>query len=78
MFVLLCWRKLKEDARKRKKRNIKERNREDFDGWVQFISEVGFPFFVTAFVFTRLENKFDALRISIENLPEQIKKQLTS
>lgn len=43
---------------------------------VQFISEVGFPIFVTMFVLTRLENKFDTLRTSIEKLPEQIKKQL--
>ncbi len=45
---------------------------------IQIISDVGFPIFVTAFVLTRLENKFDTLRVSIEKLPQQIKEQLIS
>lgn len=45
---------------------------------VQVVSDVGFPIFVSMFILLRLESKFDALRTSIEKLPEQLKEQLNS
>ncbi|WLR43168.1 YvrJ family protein [Bacillus carboniphilus] len=42
-------------------------------GWIQLISEVGFPIVVTLYLLQRIETKLDQLNQSIKMLPEQLK-----
>lgn len=43
-----------------------------------FISDVGFPIVVTMYVLLRLEQKLDAVRQSIEQLPAHLKEATSS
>ncbi|MRX72261.1 YvrJ family protein [Bacillus lacus] len=37
--------------------------------WIKVISDTGFPVVVTLFLLHRVENKLDALNVSIQNIP---------
>lgn len=45
----------------------------DITEWVNIISTIGFPIFITLYILVRLENKMDTLNKSINDLTSAIK-----